>query len=297
MSFEVVQDTAGDVFEYPLTRPTSATAKFFSPAGADKGSIAVTVDSIGDGGTSTISAIGTLQTSLTVDDATGIEAGREYWVTSQNGWGAPVLVSKVNGTSVTLESMAPGTLQVSDTLKGLRLSATVAASMTDERGMFYRVEWTVTDEDSAVRSYQSIVHVVRMQFKDPITATDAARYVESTFPGYAVDVDAGHWAEVSKRASSRVRRILRASGNYPNMIGDPDSFRDAGLVALRIELAQNDGLVPPGYDPSIYATDSERSLKRVVGETLANQWIDRDDDGIVDPDDVRAIYVIRAFRA
>jgi len=297
MAFEIVQNAAGGVDEYPLTRPASATGKFYSPGGSDKGSLTVSVESVGSGGTSTIASVDSTQTVLVVDDATNIVAGGRYWLTSQNGWGASILVSKVNGTTVTLESGAPGSVQANDTIHGLKVSATVPASMTTDRGMFYRIEWSVTDTDADVRSYQTIVHVVRMQFKDPITSSDAARYVESTFPGYATDVDAGHWRELALRASGRVRRMLRASGNYPNLIGDADSFRDAGLIALRIELAQNDGLVPPGYDPSIYAQDSETSLKRVIAETLANQWVDRGDDGAVDADDIRGIYTVRAFRA
>ena len=297
MAVELVEDTAGAVELYPATsRPVSATAKFYDPHNTLVESPTVTVDTIGSGGTATIASVSSDQTTLTVDDATGITAGRWYWLDSANGWGASVLVSKVSGTTITLESIAPGTVAASDTLKGARCTATIAAASLDTRDMNYRVEWTVTGADGTARKYQTIVHCVRMQFHDPCTAEDAARYVSLSFPGYATSVDAGHWAEMAKRASQRVRRLLRASGNYPHLIGDQEDFQDAGLCALRLELAITDGLTPAGHEPAVYVDDQEKALSRTIQETLASQWVDRDDDGAEDPDDVRGLYVIRAVR-
>jgi hypothetical protein len=296
MAVELVQDAAGAIELYPDTsRPASATGAFYNPAGTLEESPTVTVDTIGDGGTATISSV-TSQTVLVVDVATKIVPGRWYWLDSTTGWSAPVLVSKIAGTTITLEAPPPGTVATSDTLRGLRCTATIAAASLDDRDMNYRMEWTVTGADGAARKYQTIVHCVRMQFRDPCTAEDAARYVSFSFPGYAASVDAGHWVEVAKRASNRVRRMLRASGNYPHLVGEQEDFMDAGLCALRAELAMNDGLTPPGHDPSVYVEDQERALTTVVQEALASQWIDRDDDGAEGPDDVRGMYVIRAVR-
>ena len=298
VAVELVENTAGAVELYPDTaRPLSATAKFYDPHNTVVETLTATVDTIGSGGTSTIASVSSDQTTLTVDDATGIDAGRWYWRESAKGWGAPVLVSKVSGTTITLESIAPGTVAASDKIRGLRITAPIAAASLDTRAMNYRVEWTVAGVDSVSRKFQTIVHCVRMQFRDPCTAEDAARYVSLSFPGYATSVDAGHWAEMAKRASQRVRRLLRASGNYPHLIGDQEDFQDAGLCALRIELAITDGLTPAGHEPAVYVDDQEKALTRTIQETLASQWVDRDDDAAEDPDETRGLYVIRAVRS
>jgi len=285
MAVEAVQDRTTVVALHPDgSAPVSATCAFYSPDGNELSTPSVTVQTIGDGGTATVATV-TDQTTLVVDDSTSISMGDRLWYTSVRGWAGPILVSEVSGSILVLESPPPGQARVGDTLKGLQLTATLAAADCGTRKMNHRVEWVVTGADAELRSYQTMVHVVRVQFTTDriVSATDAARYLASTFPAYAASVDGGHFAALAYRAATRVLRMLRATGNYPHLLGDQDAFQDAGLVALRVECAMTDGLVPGGYDPSSYVSEQEKHLARMVRETLANMWVDHDDDGIVEP--------------
>jgi hypothetical protein len=286
VAIEVVENAASTVTLYPDgAPPSSATASFYSPEGNVLSTPSVSVQAIGSGGVATVGTV-TDQTTIAVDDATNISMGDRLWYSSSRGWAGPVMVSEINGLNIVLESPPPGTARVGDTLVGLKLSATIAAADTGTRKMNHRVEWSVAGSDSVTRTYQTMVHVVRVQFTPDriVSSTDAARYLSSTFPAYATSVDGGHFSALASRAAARVLRMLRATGNYPHLIGDQDAFQDAGLVALRIECAMTDGLVPGGYDPAIYVHEQEKHLASLVRETVANMWVDHDDDGIVEED-------------
>jgi len=296
MAIEVTEDAATTVSDYPdRAAPTSATATFYGADGTSKATPTVTIDAIGSAGTVTVSAV-TSQTVLTVDTAAGIAAGVEYWLTSASGWAAAVGISEVDGTTITLEHPPPGTLAVGDTLVGLRMTVTLTAADLSDRGLNHRVEWVVTDSLGTVRRYRTIVDVVKTPWPDAVTADDAARYLSLAFPGYATGLDAGHYFELARRASQRVRNILRADGNYPHMVGDRAVFGSAGLAALRLECATSDALVPAGYDPTAYQHDQEQVLRRLIAEGVANNWIDRDDDGAVDAGEVAPMYTMRVVR-
>ena len=298
MATEVTEDTAATVTAYPDgAAPTSATATFYNAKGDSQSTPTVTVDAIGSGGTSTVGAV-TSQTQFAVDNATGIETGRRYWLTSSAGWQAAISVSEVSGLNITLEHAPPGTIATGDTLKGLLLSVTLsAATDTNDRGLNHRVEWVVTGADSVVRRYRTIVDVVKTPWPDSVSADDASRYLAMAFPGYATGLDAGHFFELSRRASQRVRNILRSDGNYPHMVGDRDVFESAGLAALRLECATGDALIPAGYEPTQYISDQEETLRRLIAEAVANNWIDRDDDGAVEPGEVAPMFTIRVVRS
>lgn len=297
MAVDIPEDIASVVEFYPdEARPMSGTSKFYTPGGTEKESPSVSVDSVGSEGTATISSV-TNQTTVVVDDATGFVVGRRYWLKSAKGWGADIRISTISGTTLTFESTPPGTIAAADKIHGLRCYVTIASGSTTTRDMNYRIEWKITGDDSEARLYQTMVNVVRMTFRDAVDPSDASRYVSATFPGYATQQSPGNWSEIARRSSERIRRLLRATGNYPHLVGDQDAFTDAGIISLRIEVALSDGLVPPGYDPSLYIRDQENALRRSISEAVASTWIDRNDDAVVDADDVRPLYVVRAVRA
>ena len=304
MAIEVTEDTAATVTAYPDgAAPSSATATFYNSKGDEKSTPTVTVDAIGSGGVSTVSSVQS-QTQFHVDDATGIVAGRKYWLSdNHNGWAAAVIVSEVSSSGgshvVKLVDPPPGELNNTDTtLRGLRMSVTLSATTdTNDRGLNNRVEWVVTGTDSVVRRYRTIVDVVKTPWPDSVTADAAARYLSMAFPGYATGLDAGHYFELARRASQRVRNILRSDGNYPHMVGDRDVFESAGLAALRLECATSEALIPAGYEPTQYINDQEQTLRRLIAEAVANNWIDRDDDGAVEPGEVSPMFTIRVVRS
>ena len=215
-----------------------------------------------------------------------------------DGWSGPVEIGEIAGLTVTLTAAPPGTVDTSTLIYGLGISATIPASATGTVDRFYRLEWTITCADGTVTLQHQIAHVVRMQFSDAVTDAEAKRYVAANWPGRAGSKDAGFFRGVTYRANARVRNLIQASGDFPHMIGDPSLFVDsgAGLAALRLELAHL-SLVPGDFDAAEYISTTEKDLRRSIREAQANAFIDRNEDGVVSPDDVRGYYTIRAVRA
>lgn len=291
MAQEVLQNQPDGLLLVPDSRPVTCAVEVFKPTSASAiQSGAGTVSSY----TATVSGV-TSQSEITVSSVVGVSAGDRVWLTSQDGWGAPILVSEIVGSVLVLEGPPPSEVQTGDTLFGLQCTFNVAAIA--ERGMNYRVQWQVVDELAVTRRYQTIFHVVRMQFRPAITAAEVYRYASARYPGAVIDWTFEISDEIARRASDRVRRQIQSAGAYPHLIGDDDAFSDVGIISCRIELAR-EGLYPAGFDPGEYMDQQEAALKAETRVALsALQWIDSNDDGIVEGDEIHTNYTISAVRS
>tara|TARA_R110000822_G_scaffold53955_3_gene138755 strand:+ start:1359 stop:2255 length:897 start_codon:yes stop_codon:yes gene_type:complete len=298
VAIDIVQNTAGSLIFIPedlASRPSSCTASFRKPSGDELEAPSVAVASIGSGGVSSVSAV-TNQTQITVDDATGITSGAFLWMETGDGWAGAIRISEITGTSLTLESRPPGTVDVTAKIYGLALTSTVSASKTDTRDQNYRIDYTITSVDASVAHRRQMVNVVAMSFADPVTSAEVSRYAAANFPGVSTQKDAGWYRGIAERASDRIRQKLVAAGNYPHRVGDQSVFKSSGMVAMRIELA-HEGLIVAGFDPESYINAQESRLGTQIRESIANTWIDRNDDDAVGVDEVRGFYSFRAKRA
>ena len=301
MAIELLEDQAATITLLPDAleeRPASATVVFQKPSETDTAALASGSATLGSW-TATVSGTPTSQTNFAVSSVANIAAGDTVWLETSDGWKGSVLVSEVNAsaTTITLEAPPPGTVANGDDIYPFELSFDLTAVHTADRDLNYKAVWTVTDNAGDKKVFQQIYHVVRTQFSDAVTPQETSRYVALQYPGYAASVDAGHYEEIAKRASDRVRMRIQGAGAYCHLVGDPSQFRlDAGIHSLRIELAR-DGLVPPGYDPSQYLSDQERALSRSIGDALrALQWYDTDGSGTVQTGEVKKTFTIRAVR-
>ena len=300
-ALELIEAKAASVSYAPTSlssRPTSATCVFKTPSGSTKETPSVTVAAVGSGGYASVSS-DTSQVVITVDDATGLAPGAPVWIETADGWKGPALVDEVEGTTITLESAPPGTLTDAAKVYGLLLSANLTAAATAERDKFYRLEWTITSEDSSVSLFREVAHVVRTQFADPIdpSGSEVKRYVAANWPGMAASKTAGWFRTIARRANNRVRTLIQANGDFPYLVGSPDVFVDsgAGLCAVRIELAHQN-LVPGDYEITSYVDLTTSELLRAIRESMANTYVDRGDTDSVLSGDVRQLSIIPAGR-
>jgi len=300
MAIELLEDQVATIKLLPdmlEERPASATVKFQKPSETDSTALASGSATLGSWSTS-VTGTPSSQTDFSVSSVANIAAGDTVWLETTDGWKGSVLISEVTAAgAVTLEAPPPGTVTTGASIYAFELTFDLTAAHTADRDLNYKAVWTVTDNAGAKKVFQQIYHVVRTQFSDAVTAQETSRYVALQYPGYAASVDAGHYEEIAKRASDRVRMRVQGAGAYCHLVGDPSQFRlDAGIHSLRIELAR-DGLVPPGYDPSQYLSDQERALSRSIGDALrALQWYDTDDSGTVQTGEVKKTFTIRAVR-
>jgi hypothetical protein len=104
------------------------------------------------------------------------------------------------------------------------------------------------------------------------------------FPSAASRYQYQELVDIAERASAMVMRQVEASGRYAQLIGDPSAFKDAGLYALRVILADQN-LIPQASTTDVveYLTAMQKRMQEEVRTALkAGQWYDKDDDGVPD---------------
>ena len=309
MAQEILEDIGGTLSFYPpvqgmdtdgsLHPISSVTCAVFKPSSSTPiASGTATIDS--SSYTVQSSASNDLNT-LVLDTSFNVVVGKKYLFKHQHGdsitkWHQIVRVSEINGNTVSLESPLLDDPQANDDLRGMECTFPISASLVADRGMNYRCEWTVEPLTGDKQKYQTMFHVVRTQFDDPVTPGEVLRYAESNLAGATLTWDPGRSRELSESASELVRKEVHASGTYPHLVGESRAFKTAGLYALKHELAML-GHVPPGFDPGVYLQTVRESLKAEIRTTMSSMtWIDKDDDGIVDNDETQGPYSIRAVR-
>ena len=296
MSRDLLEDSAATLTLSPRVgaRPVSASVKWYKPDSSTE--VSSGAASLAFSGAKTVTGTPTTQSEFSVDDAANLEVGSEYWMETADGWAGRVRISELTGNALTLETAPPGTVDDSATLRALAFSYDLTASDTENRDTHYRAEWTVVTS-SSTEKFNTIHNVVRMQFEPSIDSTDVKRYLDRTFPAVSASEDAGFFSEYARRANERVRLAVQEAGAFCHAIGDASIFRvAAGLSALRLELCL-DGYVNAGYDPIELLREYEKAFKRDIRSALSGlQWIDGDDDGVVDVGEVRRPGMIRARR-
>ena len=297
MTVDLLEDTAATLRLLPTlkSRPSGATVKFYKPSTTT--AVSSGSASIASWGPLALSGTPSSQTELSVASAGHISAGDTVWLETADGWKGRVLVSEAVGAALTLESPPPGTLDASAVFYPLELTYELTAADTETRGVSYRSEWTVTSSDGTVTRHQLAHNVVRMQFSDAIDAYEAKRHIARTFPSIGANEDSYFFEEYARRASGRVKQAIADSGVRAHLIGNPDQFKlSAGVAALRLEMSV-DGLVPPGMEPIDYMREAERAFQDSIRSALgALQWIDKNDDAILQDGEIKKPYAIGARR-
>lgn len=281
--------TASVEFISPV-RPTSATLAFVSPKGVTLSSPSVTLDSA----SRAVASVGDF--SFTVAPGAGVVvAGRAYWLVNPDEGAALVVPSLVSGSTVSYEDALAVTVTTSCSLVGAVLSASIPASALTQLGQYYMLRWTVTLASGNVATYTNSACVCRSVFLPPMTPDVAARHAGYAFPSIAASKRAEYWRGLADRASRRVEQRILGTGRFPYLVGDQTLLQDAGMAALRIELAR-DGLIPPGFDGPTFIDRMEQELKDQLEYSLSGAWHDDNDDGKVDVSEFVGPKTIRLVR-
>lgn len=282
MAVYVKEGRATEVEFYPPERGASATVRVVDPSGVELSTPTPTLDDFGVNIASVAST-----TEFGIPSGAWPIPGRSYWMVRDDGPESFVRVAEVDDLgeptiAVVLEGPAAlSGLFVGQYICGARFTVTVPAITT--RGLFHRIEWTVTGADGVVRGpYVQTLHVCKSMFRTPVLADEVARYIALTFPDVGVGRPFGYFAERARRASLRVERELLKRERFQDRIGDFDIFVEAGVVAIKLELA-DEGLIPPDAgDPNTYKRDLRTEFEEAIAAALAGTWYDANDDDVVD---------------
>lgn len=272
-------------FEVVASSSTStATVSFYYPNGS---SLVTDASATLDATTATInSQSSTSPETLTCSSVVGFVAGRPYLIESIGGQQSVLILSSVNmnTSELTFDQPPPFAITNGDSVSGARITYTLDSTYTSKRDLYYRAEFTITPNSGDVYKKQVMFHVCRTQFDDPVKADEVKRVLSFQFPSSADYYQPGQLKEIATRASNMVIREIEASGRMPHLLSSPDAFKDAGLLALRLCLA-DDNLIPQaGTTEIVDYVDSIRKqmLESVRTAIKAGQWYDEDDDGKVE---------------
>lgn len=281
---QVLQNQSA-TFEIPaISETSSATVSVFEPDGtALVEDASATIDTT----SATVnSQLGSSPETLNVSSVIGFVAGRPYLIESVEGPTSVLYLSSIDSANTRLifDSPPPFAITNGDTVRGARVSYALASSHTSKRDLYYRAEFTLTPASGEVYKRQIMFHVCRMQFKDPVTLDDLKRVLSFQFPSSANAYNAGQLREMADRASQMVMRHIEASGRFPHLVSSPDAFKDAGLYALRLVLA-DDNLIPQAGTTELqeYVEGLRKALAEECRTAIkAGQWYDKNDNGKVD---------------
>jgi len=284
------QNQSAPVELVPPVRPASATLAFVSSAGVTLSSPSVTLDPV----SRAIASVGDFSFVVAAGAGT-ITAGRAYWLVNPTEGAALIRPSSVSGTTVSYQDTLGVTVTTACSLYGATLSATIPSASTAQVGQWYQLRWLVTPTAGQISNYLEPACVCRTVFTTPMTPDVAARHAGYAFPGVAAGKRSEYWVGVAERASRRVIQRVMASGRMPYLVGDQSLLADAGMAALRIELAR-DGLIPPGFDGTTFVDRMEEELKQQLEFALSGTWHDDNDDGKVDVSEFVGPKTIRLNR-
>lgn len=289
---EVVQDQTKLLVLYPPVVPASATVTVYGRGSTVLATGTPAVDSV-----STTVATATDRENFTVADATGIVAGREYWLVPTSGDAARVRVERKAAAALEVYPPLVDTPAASDVFRGARITYTLPAAATASRGRGLRVEWAVTDTSGAVTKYRTTFDVVRTAFDLEVRSADVVALIATRW-GHEVDTwrdDPTRARQLADRAAARVRALLRTNDMYPDLLGDGDEFRAALDSAIRLELFDV-GLRDQVDDAGAYRDSLVRTLREDVDLAVAQcTGYDADDSGTAEGDETITAYT-RVYR-
>ena len=278
---QVVQNTSATLSVVPSQAVSSCAVSVFKPDGTALVSGATaTVDSTS---LSVLVAPTSDQPQRFRVSGTSLVVGKSYLITSADGPTSVFKVSSLEEQYVTVDQPISFDVAVGDTVKGVECSYSLSASHTGTRGLFNRAEFTLTPSSGDKTVMTQIFHITRMVFRDPVTADDVKRFLSYQFPSSANRYQPGELADIAKRASEQVMRYVEASGRFPNLVASSEIFRDAGVLSLKLCLA-DDGLIPNPQTVDVieYTNTIRQHLNEAVRVALKSGWYDKNDDGSVD---------------
>ncbi len=279
MDLELLQNQTGLLEIFPSELVTSASVEVFKPDGSVLvSSASATIDTAST--TLTGSTAGD-PNRIHLSDSSGFVVGRKYLITSQDGPTFLGQISSIDSSSdhVYLNVPPSFTIQNGDTIKGSRVSASLASAKTATLDSFYRAEFTCTTATEVFKNTQ-IFDVVRTQFRIA-DSEDVKKTLVFLFPSAASRYQAGMIDEIAQRASKMVKDRVRSTGRYPYLYGSPDMFQEAFRCAVRIILAADHGLIPNAgnVDQMEYITLYQDRLRDEIETATQGNVYDENNDG------------------
>lgn len=274
MKIRVKEDSTGTLWHYPSRRevPSAGTVTLYQSGGTSiQASTAATVDSVD----TTIGADASRGArSLTVADSTGIAAGVRYLLTD-SGQVADIEVKSVSGTTIYLVTPLTFAASSGATFKGYRLTYSLTATHTQDRGDNFRATWTYT-VGAATYAEDSLFDVVSAVEYYPTTLADvAARHPR--IPDLLYDGDLDGFELLRTAWVQRVVPQMDAKGLRIERIRDLANLVPYHVAIVNELVAENEAMTDADRieQYELAKRNSEAMLSLYSADV---DWYDDDDD-------------------
>lgn len=229
-------------------------------------------------------------TVITVSSAAWILAGEAIFhrpqqsvSTEQNVATTLYIYSSNQSTNVLVMESPPATpFAVGDVIDSLNARVTIPASATTVLGTDYRIRWSITHDDSTKAVFDQPVYVCKTIFSDAPTLQDAARYISVKYPSASTTFKGERLRYVVGRAQQMVRNALLETGKYAHLAGNSGTFYEAGLIALKIALI-DENLYERGTDLVSYTDQMRKQFFGSIAQANKTlQYYDEDSSGTIE---------------
>lgn len=252
--------------------PTAATLTVYRPDGTALASPAVTLSAI-----STTVAAGSSETALVVASSAGITAGTKLAVTSGSVVYV-VTVSRLDGSTLHLQDALPLVVDVGSSVKGLLMSATVAAAGTSSIGANYRLVWDYSAGAGNARTASYPASVVRWRWNAPVSGADVRSVLTNT---YQERKSEAFCDRVAQLVNERIRGAIQRTGRRPWLYLSGLVFGEAARQGIRYALAEEG--VYPGGDAISALRELRFAFDDAIASALTAAAYDENADGSVEP--------------
>lgn len=209
--------------------------------------------------------------TASVDSATGIHPGSDYWVVNAAGRQRMMRAVDVAGTVVTFDqplefSVASGTLLSAD------LSVTLSAADTAHRERRCEALWTVSDVFGAEHRLSQRFDIVRR----PLRLSVTEEMIETVWPSFGEYLGRGAWEKHVDYAKQQIALWLSSQQIEPDLVREPEHLARAAahIVVARSFAAQG--------KPEAITYHEQQFAKILSMLESAPLWRDEDDDLTVD---------------
>lgn len=266
--------------------PTSATLSVYRPDGTTLASPAVTLSTISTHCNSPSTA-----TMLDLDSVTGISVGTKLAVTSY-GVVYVCTVARIDGSHCYLQDALPIAPVNNDTVKGLTMTASIAAAGTGAIGANYRLVWNYNNGTGS-RQAAYPASVVRWQWSAPVSGADVRSVLANTYQERKSEAFCDRVAEL---VNGRIRGAVQRTGRRPWLYLSGLVFGEAARQGIRYALAEEG--VYPGGDAISALRELRFAFDDAMTQALTAAAYDGNADGAVDAGvpTQSALYSILAVR-
>lgn len=260
---------------------SSCSVAIYNPDGSQLSTVSAVLPTASTTATASATSL-----ALAVASSVGFSVGHRIRVDSQGTIQTP-RVARISGNTLHLSSALSHAPAAGDTVRAIRITATLPIFEESKLGTDYRVEWSASD-GSASEFAADMLDVVRWPFVSPITGDDVASILAEQFEDRRSDefID-----RIVIRVEDKLKNKLASTGRRAHLYPDATRFREPGLTAARLLLAES-GYIPATASAAEWIRALRFEFDDLTAEIIksVSSPFDENADGAISPSETKNAF-------